>query len=60
MLVSPKDHLSLEHAIIQIIENPELKLALIENASKKVKNFEWNKVAKRIMEFYQKTLQKSG
>ena len=60
LLVSPKDHLSLEHAIIQIIENPELKLALIENASKKVKNFEWNKVAKRILEFYEKTLQKSG
>ena len=39
---------------------PYKPLTLIKNASKKVKNFEWNKVAKRIMEFYEKTLQKSG
>ena len=59
LLVSPKDHLSLENAIIKIIENPEMKLTLIKNASTKVKSFEWYKVAKRIMGFYEKTLQKS-
>ncbi len=58
LLVSPKDEHSLAKAIKRLIEDPALDARLKANAWTHIQQFGWESIAERIVNFYEKVLEK--
>lgn len=50
LLVNPYDVSEIQNAIIQILENPELRLKLIQNAKKRLAIYSWEKATNAIIQ----------
>ncbi|MGE3062206.1 MAG: glycosyltransferase family 4 protein [bacterium] len=57
-LVKPKDPKAIADGILEILYNPELRKSLVENGLKTAKMYDWNKVARDVLSFYFKTIEK--
>lgn len=60
ILVSPKDPRSLMLALGTLVKNKALRKKLGNNGLRKAQNYDWEKVAKRILSFYKKILRYNG
>jgi phosphatidylinositol alpha-mannosyltransferase len=56
LLVKPKDHRALAEGIARILDNPDLAAALAHNASLHAELYSWDKVARRVMSYYERIL----
>lgn len=55
-IVEPSNPASLTDAISKLLSDDNLRLRLGENASRKAKEFGWNKITKSVMDVYHKAL----
>ena len=54
-LVEPKDKEALAIALLHLLDNPELRRTMGEAASLKADEYNWIKVSKRVLEFYDRS-----
>ena len=57
LLVPPRDSASLADAIALLIRNPDLRYQLAARGKQTVEQYRWEKVAQRVMDFYQNLME---
>ncbi|MDD3803982.1 MAG: glycosyltransferase family 4 protein [bacterium] len=55
-LVKPKDPKAIADGILEILHDPVLRKNLVENGIETAKTYDWNKVAKDVLDFYYRTM----
>ena len=56
MLVPPKQEVPLAQAITRLMKDPQLRAQLGQNGMSTASNFGWDKVSRRVMDYYTKIL----
>ncbi|MFH1780758.1 MAG: glycosyltransferase family 4 protein [Candidatus Nealsonbacteria bacterium] len=54
LLVPPGDEQSICDALVKIYANPDLALKMVESARENLKNYDWQKIADKVYQIYQK------
>ena len=60
LLVPPKDDEALADAIASLLKNPSLRVSLTTHGRQKAEEFRWERVAKRVMDYYLSCLDAVG
>jgi glycosyltransferase involved in cell wall biosynthesis len=56
ILINPRDSVAIANAILDLLLNPQLRNKFKENTLKFIENFSWEKISKKLICIYHKTL----